>query len=143
MNLFGKTVFVSVINALCSGFFGLGTCFINYFWLDWIQQRYPRVQDDLQYQAKFGLGCAAAVFVILTIRQFRASFMDRIIRLGELVALVILACLGIVWFTPTPGTCFVRHVMEKMVKRSSSSVYEEDRNNPYQHPERFDNSTNR
>ncbi len=131
-SLFLKTAFVSFINAVCAGFFGLGMCFLDYDWLNYIQKSYRAVDYDTFNLAVFGLACAAGLFVVLTIRQFRASFLDRFFRFGEMAVIIILASICMIWFTPTRGKPFIKQVMDRMANRSAESVHQETGRNSYQ-----------
>lgn len=101
-----KWMFVLTLNAVFSGFFGLGVAALHFFWLEFATVRWPKVHYTEDYQTAFAAVCATAVFVLTTSRQISTHLTSKTLRPGEMIFVLLFIMIVMVAMTPVPGSNF-------------------------------------
>jgi hypothetical protein len=128
-----KWMFVLTLNAVLSGFFGLGVAALHFFWLEFATVRWPKVQYTEDYEIAFAAACAAAVFVLTTFRQISTHLTNKALRPGELAFVLIFIVIVMVAMTPVPGSNFPTYLYERNSvgkKPPSPAVFKRDEADP-------------
>ena len=102
-------MFILVLNAVLCGFFGLGIAVLHFLWLEYATVRWPKVHYTDDYQTSFALACAAALFVLTTLRQIKTRLESKSLRSSEICFILILAVIVMVGMTPVPGGNFPQY----------------------------------
>jgi hypothetical protein len=108
-----KWTFILTLNAVLSGFFGLGVGALHFFWLEYATVRWPKVQYTEEYQATFAAVCAAVVFILTTLRQISSRLANKTLRPGEIGFVVVFILIVMVGMTPVPGSNFAAYLYER------------------------------
>jgi len=108
-----KWTFILTLNAVLSGFFGLGVAALHFFWLEYATVRWPRVHYTDDYQTAFAAVCAAAVFVLTTLRQISTHLASKTLRPGEIVFTLLFIVIVMMALTPVPGSNFPVYLYER------------------------------
>lgn len=118
-----KWAFILMLNAVLSGFFGLGVAALHFFWLEYATVRWPKVQYTEDYQTAFAAGCAAVVFVLVTQRQISTRLTSKTLRPSEIGFVLVFILIVMVGMTPVPGSNFLTYLYERNYagKKQSSS----------------------
>ena len=101
-----------MLNAVLSGFFGLGVAALNFFWLEYATVRWPKVHYTEDYQTAFATVCAAVVFVLTTLRQINTRLTNKTLRPGEIAFALLFIVTVMVVMTPVPGSNFPAYLYE-------------------------------
>jgi len=102
-----------MLNAVLSGFFGLGVAALHFFWLEYATVRWPKVHYTEDYQTAFTAICAAVVFVLTTLRQISTRLTNKTLRPGELAFALVFIVIVMVAMTPVPGSNFPAYLYEQ------------------------------
>jgi len=102
-----------MLNAVLSGFFGLGVAAAHFFWLEYATIRWPKVHYTDDYQTAFAAICAGVVFALTTLRQIKTRLASKSLRPGEIGFLLIFIVIVMVGMTPVPGSNFPAHLYER------------------------------
>lgn len=108
-----KWTFILTLNAVLSGFFGLGVAALHFFWLEYATIRWPKVQYTEDYQTAFAVVCAVAVFVLTTLRQISTHLTSKTLRPGEIAFTLLFIVIVMVAMTPVPGSNFPAYLYER------------------------------
>lgn len=108
-----KWTFILMLNAVLSGFFGLGVAALNFFWLEYATVRWPKVHYTEEYQTAFALICGAVVFVLVTLRQITSRLANKTLRPAEIGFLLVFIAIVMVGMTPVPGSNFPAYLYER------------------------------
>ena len=108
-----KWTFILMLNAVLSGFFGLGVAVMHFFWLEYAIVRWPRVHYTEDYQTAFAVVCAAVVFVLTTLRQISTCLTSKTLRPGEIGFILVFVAIVMVGMTPVPGSNFPAYLYER------------------------------
>jgi hypothetical protein len=108
-----KWTFILMLNAVLSGFFGLGVAALHFFWLEYATVRWPKVHYTEDYQTAFTAICAAVVFVLTTLRQISTRLTNKTLRPGELAFALVFIVIVMVAMTPVPGSNFPAYLYEQ------------------------------
>lgn len=108
-----KWTFILTLNAVLSGFFGLGVAALNFVWLEFATVRWPKVQYTEDYQTAFALVCAAVLFVLITLRQVSTRLASKALRPSETAFILIFIVIVMVGMTPVPGSNFPTYLYER------------------------------
>src|SRR5437899_2465523 len=105
--------FILMLNAVLSGFFGLGVAALHFFWLEYATVRWPKVHYTEDYQTAFTAICAAVAFVLTTLRQISTRLTNKTLRPGELAFALVFIVIVMVAMTPVPGSNFPAYLYEQ------------------------------
>jgi len=105
-------MFILVLDAVLCGFFGLGIAALHLLWLEYAIARWPKVRYTDDYQTAFALVCAAALFVLTSLRQIRSRLNCKSLRPAEIGFILIFAAILMVGLTPVPGGNFPQYLYE-------------------------------
>ena len=126
-----KWTFILTLDAVLSGFFGLGVAALHFFWLEYATVRWPKVHYSDDYQTTFAAICAAAVFVLTTLRQISTRLASKTLRPGEIGFVLVFILLVMVGMTPVPGSSFPAYLYEgNLKKRTNPEAVKRDEPNP-------------
>jgi hypothetical protein len=128
-----KWMFILTLNAVLSGFFGLGVAALHFFWLEYATVRWPKVQYTEDYQTAFAAVCAAALFVLTTLRQISTHLTSKTLRPGEIVFVLFFIVIVMVAMTPVPGSNFPAYLYERNAaskKQPTPAVNKQDGPDP-------------
>lgn len=101
-----------MLNAVLSGFFGLGVAALNFFWLEYATVRWPKVHYTEDYQTAFAAVCAAVILVLTTLRQINTRLTNKTLRPGEIASALLFVVTVMVVMTPVPGSNFPAYLYE-------------------------------
>lgn len=102
-----------MLNAVLSGFFGLGVAAVHFFWLEYAIVRWPNVHYTEDYQTAFAVVCAVVVFVLTTLRQISTCLASKTLRPGEIGFLLVFVVIVMLGMTPVPGSNFPAYLYER------------------------------
>lgn len=102
-----------MLNAVLSGFFGLGVAVVHFFWLEYAIVRWPKVHYTEDYQTVFAVVCAVVVFVLTTLRQISTCLTSKTLRPGEIGFILVFVAIVMVGMTPVPGSNFPANFYER------------------------------
>lgn len=105
------------LNAVFSGFFGLGVAVLHFFWLEYAIVRWPKVHYTEDYQTVFAVVCAVVVFVLTTLRQISTCLASKALRPGEIGFVLVFVAIVMVGMTPVPGSNFPAYLYERNLKK--------------------------
>ena len=108
-----KWTLILTLNAVLSGFFGLGVAALHFFWLEYASVRWPKVHYTEEYQSMFAIVCAAAVFVLVTLRQIGSRLAGKTLRPSEIGFILVFIVIVMVGTTPVPGSNFPAYLYER------------------------------
>lgn len=108
-----KWTFILMLNAVLSGFFGLGVAAVHFFWLEYAIVRWPRVHYTEDYQTAFAVVCAVVVFVLTTLRQISTCLASKTLRPSEIGFVLVFLVIVMVGMTPVPGSNFPAYLYER------------------------------
>ena len=112
MPVAAKWMFILALDAVLCGFFGLGIAALHFLWLEYAVARWPKVRYTDDYQTAFALVCAAALFVLTSLRQIRSRLNCKSLRPAEIGFILIFAAILMVGLTPVPGGNFPQYLYE-------------------------------
>ena len=122
-----------MLNAVLSGFFGLGVAVMHFFWLEYALVRWPRVHYTEDYQTAFAVVCAAVVFVLTTLRQISTCLASKTLRPGEIGFILVFVVIVMVGMTPVPGSNFPAYLYERNSagkKQPNAAAAKQEETNP-------------
>jgi|SRR6266571_2176020 hypothetical protein len=108
-----KWTFILMLNAVLSGFFGLGVAALHFFWLEYATVRWPKVHYTEDYQTAFAAACAAVILVLTTLRQINTHLTNKTLRPGEIASALVFIVIVMVAMTPVPGSNFPAYFYER------------------------------
>ena len=122
-----------MLNAVLSGFFGLGVAAAHCFWLEYATIRWPKVHYTDDYQTAFAAICAGVVFALTTLRQIKTRLACKSLRPGEIGFLLIFIVIVMVGMTPVPGGNFPAYLYERNSagkKQPNAAAVKQEETNP-------------
>ncbi len=119
-----KWTLILTLNAVLSGFFGLGVAVLHFCWLECATIRWPRVHYTEDYQTAFAAVCAAGVFALTTLRQVTTRLASKTLSPGEIGFILVFIMIVMVGMTPVPGSNFPAYLYERNSKTQPSSQSE-------------------
>lgn len=108
-----KWTFILTLNAVLSGFFGLGVAALHFCWLEYATVRWPKVHYTEDYQTAFAAVCAAVVFVLVTLRQINTRLASKVLSPPEIGFILVFIVIVMVAMTPVPGSNFPAYLYEQ------------------------------
>ena len=108
-----KWTFILALNAVLSGFFGLGIAALHFCWLEYATVRWPKVHYTEDYQTAFATVCAAVVFVLVTLRQINTRLASKVLSPPEIGFILVFIVIVMVGMTPVPGSNFPAYLYER------------------------------
>ncbi len=108
-----KWTLILTLNAVLSGFLGLGVAALQFFWLEYAITRWPKVHYTEAYQTTFALVCAAVVFILITVRQISTRLGSKTLRPSEICFVLVFIVIVMVGTTPVPGSNFPAYLYER------------------------------
>lgn len=122
-----------MLNAILSGFFGLGVAVMHFFWLEYAIVRWPKVHYTEDYQTAFAVVCAVVVFVLTTLRQISTCLASKTLRPGEIGFILVFVVIVMVGMTPVPGSNFPAYLYERNSagkKQPNAAAAKQEETNP-------------
>lgn len=122
-----------MLNAVLSGFFGLGVAVVHFFWLEYAIVRWPKVHYTEDYQTAFAVVCAVVVFVLTTLRQISTCLASKTLRPGEIGFILVFVVIVMVGMTPVPGSNFPAYLYERNSagkKQPNAAAIKQEEPNP-------------
>lgn len=122
-----------MLNAVLSGFFGLGVAAAHFFWLEYATIRWPKVHYTEDYQTAFAVVCAVVVFVLTTLRQISTGLASKTLRPGEIGFVLVFIVIVMVGMTPVPGGNFPAYLYERNSagkKQPNAAAVKQEETNP-------------
>lgn len=122
-----------MLNAVLSGFFGLGVAVVHFFWLEFAIVRWPKVHYTEDYQTAFAVVCAVVVFVLTTLRQISTCLATKTLRPGEIGFILVFVAIVMVGMTPVPGSNFPAYLYERNStgkKQPNAAAIKQEETNP-------------
>lgn len=122
-----------MLNAVLSGFFGLGVAVMHFFWLEYAIVRWPKVHYTEDYQTAFAVVCAVVVFVLTTLRQISTCLASKTLRPGEIGFILVFVVIVMVGMTPVPGSNFPAYLYERNSagkKQPNAAAAKQEETNP-------------
>ena len=122
-----------MLNAVLSGFFGLGVAVMHFFWLEYAIVRWPKVHYTEDYQTAFAVVCAVVVFVLTTLRQISTCLTSKTLRPGEIGFILVFVAIVMVGMTPVPGSNFPAYFYERNStgkKQPNAAAVKQEEPNP-------------
>ena len=107
-----KWMLILVVDAVLCGFFGLGIAVLHFLWLEYATTHWPKVRYTDDYQTSFALVCAAAMFVLTSLRQIKTQLERKSLRPGEICFILLFAAILMLGLTPVPGSNFPQYLYE-------------------------------